>query len=314
MEVIDGLTIGYNAWNIIQEVTNKELKIDIHSVNSNSFYARVYPDDLLLVSDKVYGALPFGISVDLQQQGSFEDLELERGLSIKIKRAYLSIPQVDYYIDLHKARVWYPKDKDYYKKYSAIPSSNLDYMISHSKHRIAPGHFPNLFFLHEDILLGQDCRTGNLDNLNQISFDLLTNLVRSIRTKDYLLMKKTLSNSIGLGPGLTPYMDDVVIGIVSTLHVFKYSFPSLYDIVTFLSHEIYELRNRTTSVSRLYLTSVANGDVLEIIDDLIFAVLFSAKNEIKTRVNTLLAVGSTSGTAILLGLVLGFNLIADLNI
>ena len=71
------------------------------------------------------------------------------------------------------------------------------------------------------------------------------------------------------------------------------------------------LKDRTTSVSKLYLMSAANGDVFEIIDQLIYAVIFSEKSEIRARVDKLLTVGSTSGAGLLLGIILGFKYIAD---
>lgn len=311
MPKVNGLTRGYHIDNIIREIIDKNLKPEVHSVQRNSFYVEVYTDNLFLVTDQVYGALPFGISIDIQQQNYFDQIGLETGLSVLTEKSSFYIPEIDFCIDLKNSNVWYPKDILHYKTNLPIFNSNLNHLIEYSKSKVVEEKgLINLIIVCDDIYMANKEIPAELDYFRKISFNLLIGLTKGIKNEDYPRITQALNKLIGFGVGLTPYMDDVVVGLISSLHIFKDKL-FLTNLVSFLGSELFRLKDRTTSVSKLYLMSAVKGDVFEIIDQLIYAVIFSEQSEIRARVDRLLTVGSTSGAGLLLGIVLGFKYIAD---
>lgn len=109
---------------------------------------------------------------------------------------------------------------------------------------------------------------------------------------------------LGLGPGLTPSGDDLLVGLFAVLHIdgspcarFRALCP---DIVENLEH-------RTNAISAAALTAAAQGRVRETIDTLLTALMTGDEATVRRALERVLRIGSTSGRDIVAGIVAGFD-------
>ncbi len=108
---------------------------------------------------------------------------------------------------------------------------------------------------------------------------------------------------LGLGTGLTPAGDDVLAGMLLTLH----AAPAAAAALDALASETADLLSRTTSLSGCLLRHAAAGrgipEVIDVVDAL------TGPGELERATVRLLAVGHTSGTALAHGIVAASRLV-----
>ncbi len=109
---------------------------------------------------------------------------------------------------------------------------------------------------------------------------------------------------LGVGPGLTPSGDDFLVGLFAVLHIERspcHPFRSVCaDIVA-------DVERRTNAISAAALRAAAHGRVRESIHALIGELMAGRDESLLASLSTVLAIGSTSGTDIVEGIVSGFE-------
>lgn len=107
---------------------------------------------------------------------------------------------------------------------------------------------------------------------------------------------------IGLGPGLTPSGDDVLSGVLLTLHLAGRAAGSCTEWLQRVSVGISAMApGRTSLVSSTQLHLAARGEADEVTGRAITAILWG-EPDLSASVEALLEVGSTSGSDILVGI------------
>ncbi len=97
---------------------------------------------------------------------------------------------------------------------------------------------------------------------------------------------------IGRGPGLTPLGDDILTGMLSALSLLGIPYKSIAQVLPL-----------TNDISRQMLNDASNGLVIEPIVAVLSALY--TNRPIESSLENIRAVGSTSGTAMLIGLLAG---------
>ena len=135
-------------------------------------------------------------------------------------------------------------------------------------------------------------------------------LENSILSGECRQIKGALDTIIGLGDGLTPAGDDVLLGLLC----FNSSAPSgirgehfnkLLEIFTQL---IEDYRDSTTFISYSFLKYGLEGRFVEPLSDLCNAVLSAGKDGFERSIKKLLVIGASSGSNMLRGIMLGMDL------
>jgi hypothetical protein len=107
---------------------------------------------------------------------------------------------------------------------------------------------------------------------------------------------------VGLGPGLTPSGDDVLLGLLAVLHLPGGPCEPFVDlgrrIVALAAH-------RTHEISLAALRAAAEGRVRICVVTLLTALTTGGRAETLAALRPVLAIGSTSGRDIVAGIVLG---------
>jgi hypothetical protein len=107
---------------------------------------------------------------------------------------------------------------------------------------------------------------------------------------------------IGLGSGLTPSGDDVLVGIEAALRALA------GPMAGFLGGAIHDVNDRTTVIAATFLRHAAAGEFAERIQVLLAALLGHEDEALPVAIQRAVAWGATSGTDCLLGVLLGLDI------
>lgn len=140
----------------------------------------------------------------------------------------------------------------------------------------------------------------------------LSDLVLAIWERNYLQIRRSAANLVGLGLGLTPSADDTLAGLMASLKLIAENQMSDGSHIARVIEEITScVPGRTTLLSEEYLMHAALGEANEPVMKLIQQIMTAGPYEVRRATGRLLAVGETSGTDIVLGILLGFKLTLD---
>ena len=111
---------------------------------------------------------------------------------------------------------------------------------------------------------------------------------------------------IGLGSGLTPSGDDLLVGYLAGLWCAVRNSRERTQFVTGLGETVIRLSQRTNAISRTYLTHAARGQVSSRLADLAEAICRGENSDrLLTAAESAMQVGHTSGMDAVTGLLIG---------
>lgn len=140
--------------------------------------------------------------------------------------------------------------------------------------------------------------------------DQLAGLLGGIRTSDVAAVSDHASRLVGLGPGLTPTGDDVLLGVML---VAAMPHSTLAPARWHLARAVAACITQTTDVSRAALTQAARGRTRQRVIGLLDAMAGGQTASVLDRHGRLVtAIGHTSGTDILVGLSAAMTLESEL--
>ncbi len=130
-------------------------------------------------------------------------------------------------------------------------------------------------------------------------------LVEAIRRGDSGSTRLAVRDLIGLGPGLTPSSDDVLGGMVLLMLLYSKNARAKNFSEEVARAIAKESRGRTTMLSEEYLRQAAAGRGNEPVVKLCEAILTGGREAVERETKSVLAIGGTSGTDTVLGIILG---------
>lgn len=110
---------------------------------------------------------------------------------------------------------------------------------------------------------------------------------------------------IGLGPGLTPAGDDFLVGLFTVMGIKNNRY---FSHQSFCEEVVFHAKALTNDISYMALAKAAVGQVRESISDLMEALFRGSEEKLISSLRRVLAIGSTSGTDIALGIVAGLEM------
>jgi hypothetical protein len=117
---------------------------------------------------------------------------------------------------------------------------------------------------------------------------------------------------IGLGSGLTPSGDDLLIGYLTGLWCTVQNSAERMQFISNLGKEVIQLSHQTNDISRTYLYHAAQGQVSSRLADLAEAICRGDSSDlICTKVESAMRVGHTSGMDAVTGLLAGLTVWND---
>jgi hypothetical protein len=250
-------------------------------------------DGLLTVAWAEGGGLPNGILADLGPD--WRAIGLRPGMVVVANDAQIRVPDAGLEIQLAGASRWSPR----------LPASVEadDGAAARWRRRTAAtrsiaracasaGGFGSL--LREDVAHGPD---GYVDAARP----MLSGLITALDIGDRRPAAEAATRLIGLGQGLTPSGDDVLVGIEAALHALAR--PTAGFLVLATSG----VEGRTTALAATLLHHAAGGEFAERLHVLLAALLGSDDEAIPAAIDRAVAWGATSGTDCLLGVLIGLD-------
>ena len=146
-------------------------------------------------------------------------------------------------------------------------------------------------------------------DLNVFASAALPRMVRleqAFRSEERERLTDAVLELIGLGPGLTPSSDDMLAGLVLLCVLYAKNYGRAQHATRLLAQTVAaEARGRTTILSEEFLIQAALGRGNEPVVRLCRALLTGGRESAERETKQVLAIGATSGTDTVLGVVLG---------
>lgn len=146
----------------------------------------------------------------------------------------------------------------------------------------------------------------NLNIFASSALGRIARLEQAFRSEKKNALKDAVSQLIGLGPGLTPSSDDMLAGLVLLCALYAKNRGCKARASRLIAQIAAEqARGRTTVLSEEYLRQAASGRGNEPVIRLCAALLTGRLESVERETRRVLAIGETSGTDTVLGIVLG---------
>jgi hypothetical protein len=162
----------------------------------------------------------------------------------------------------------------------------------------------------------KDSKSEKLGSVSNIAFPHILSLLKAIRSGHSQDIKRITKNLIGLGPGLTPAGDDMLLGLMISMLYFSENFNEVsVDVKKINKDIISNISGRTTIISEEFLIESSVGKVNEGVASLMENILTSKNKDLENSVRKVLDLGGTSGADTVFGVILGsYLMLIDIQI
>jgi len=134
----------------------------------------------------------------------------------------------------------------------------------------------------------------------------IVRLEKALRSDEKSALADAVCELVGLGPGLTPSSDDMLAGLVLLCVLYAKNNGRARRANLLVAHAAAAPpRGRTTILSEEFLGQAASGRGNERVMRLCAAILTERRESVELETRRVLAIGETSGTDTVLGIVLG---------
>lgn len=252
-------------------------------------------DGLLTVAG-VGGGLPNGILADLGPD--WRAIGLHPGMLVVASDAKIRVPDAGLEIEIAAAPRWSPRlhaSAEAAEASAARWSRRSAATRTVARARASAGGFGSL--LREAVAHDPG---GYLD----VARPSLAGLIVALEIGDRRCAAQAATRLIGLGPGLTPSGDDVLVGIEAALHALAQPTAGFLVLATG------GVESGTTELAATLLRHAAVGEFAERLHLLLAVLLGSDDEAIPAVIDRAVAWGATSGTDCLLGVLIGLDVAA----
>jgi hypothetical protein len=273
----------------------------VHSVFEKVCNIRLDDGRLLCLLLPQLANLPHGIRIEAPQLDFSQQLKV--GQKVGCRAGVLRLGEADLSIDLTSARLW--------RSELSRPGVDLDqpgaalawraaWRALYRHERGDPGA------QHPKRLDRRLLAVSPSDPLRRAAFREALRLTRATRFLRADRAGAAIDRLIGLGPGLTPAGDDVIVGFLAGLWSAAGDRPERLAFLASLGAAVLRAAAATNEISRAFLRHAAGGSVAEPLVLLARRIGEAASpHEVERAAVSALVVGHTSGADGTLGLLLG---------
>ena len=298
-----GLVRVHRASMISDAVPRRIARAGVEPLRVQSIYRSVVniatADGLLTIAAAEGGGLPNGILADLGRD--WRAIGLQPGMVVVANNAQIRAPDAGLEIQFADAPRWSPRlpaSAGATEAAAARWGRRTAATRSIARARASAGGFGPL--LREDVAHDPD---GYVDAARP----MLAQLIVALEIGDRGLAAEAATRLIGLGQGLTPSGDDVLVGIEAALHALARPTAGFLVLATG------GVEGRTTALAATLLRHAASGEFAERLHVLLGALLGSDDEAIPAAIDRAVAWGATSGTDCLLGVLIGLDVAAGVH-
>jgi hypothetical protein len=293
---------------LVPYVRSVGFRAAVHSVFDHVVNLVTQGGHLVSVMVEELGNFPHGILV-IDPHVPFGSLGLRVGiLAFGTGNGALRLPQARVVVHLHSASVWPASMQVEPTLGKDDIRHNLSVLECVAQASTEKAGLSLLIPHWQALLCAEMPQDGELNAVGRAARGPLLHLLRGMQRKDRRATLEAARDLIGLGVGLTPSGDDLLIGLMVSLLSLGGHSASAKDVAS-LAQDIAALsRGRTTLISQAFLQHAANNETSEILRDLISSVLTASDVQVAMAAERVLRIGSSSGAELVLGVLLGVGL------
>ena len=260
-------------------------------ISSRGLYLRPPEDTILFLSfEKFRGPLTVNIN---PKHGAIPEIKSDS--LVFLSPAKITFPEEGIQINLENAEVWN----------ASVPSGKLPAETSRSRLESTIEQTLRLTERNNSQDLFNSVLPGNTIHIPDIpSFDHhLTQFLAALEQNKSTMGGEELSSLLGLGSGLTPLGDDLILGVILTLNRWGQVLIPGQGLEELNDNLLINAKEKTTALSASLLSCAIEGAA----DERLLAVLdsfFSGDESSPRDLDNLLKWGSSSGIGVLAGMVL----------
>jgi len=155
----------------------------------------------------------------------------------------------------------------------------------------------------------KDSKTEIIGLVSNLALPHISSMLKAIKSGHSQDLIRVTKHLVGLGPGLTPAADDMLLGLmISMLYISENFNQTIIDVKKINKDIISIISGRTTIISEEFLREASVGKVNEAVASLMENLLTSRQRELENYVRNVLDLGGTSGTDTVFGIILGSHL------
>lgn len=291
--------MNFNAITRGYAVPKGEFESSIHSVFRSTVNLKFENRwDLLTIVASSETDIPQGIRVDTPHDFTFEDLQINE--RVTCVGGILHFEKSALMIDLRKAELW-----EYNLTTLQFETKN---MKAQNAWRIA-WRVLNERQLSSTTELVAENLLHSQDNNRSVLFHRMAEGIKALlgTASSYdCLVSPAVSSLIGLGSGLTPAGDDILVGFITGLKCCMGNDINRIEYISNLARSLIAHSHKTTTVSRTYLYHAAHGQVSRNLAELAEAISKGwSSQQVIERTSTAMTAGHTSGMDTVTGLLFG---------
>jgi hypothetical protein len=149
-------------------------------------------------------------------------------------------------------------------------------------------------------------KVKSLNIFSSFALPRIIQLEQAFQSEKESDLKNAVRGLIGFGPGLTPSSDDMLAGLVLFCVLYEKNCERAKPVSKLIAQAIMkEVQGRTTPLSEEYLKQASSGRGNEPIIRLCAALLTKGPQQVERDTRGVLEIGETSGTDIILGIIIG---------
>lgn len=247
---------------------------------------------------------PVDMRTDVPPGETMPSLGVKKGMPVRVLESKLLVDDI-LEINLADAKIWKPPTKVEKPLAPNEISRNLELARQTAVSRTCAEGLGQLLNHLDAIGCGEMPAARDLNDVARKALPNIVGLVKAVRNGNTAAVESTTKNLVGLGPGLTPSADDMLVGFTGALWWTSRSLGKDMDMVGKINCVIVSHADRTNLLSRQLLQLAARGEVNERLGELFTAILAGPASKIEQLATRIMKIGESSGIDMMVGLLLG---------
>jgi hypothetical protein len=285
---------------------------EIHSVFQRALNIRTSGGQLISVLSSSGLPGPNTVVTELPPGLNFIVMGLRSGMPVRMDRVEADLGHGALCVRIHLAPKWWPR---LVSGAEHLDMNRLGHNISTllktlPREKIKEGLGRFIFYVSEMVAgRWRAVESLGLNRLERQALLGIRDLIRGTLERDEERLGMGFRKLIGLGTGMTPSGDDLLCGFIGTLSVIsrRVGGPDVEDLLEIFKYHLRAMKDKTTFVSGNLLSYASGGRVSSPILSVIRTLLFGRDSAARSAVDNLLQLGYSSGSDVLLGLLLALS-------
>ncbi|MHA2377818.1 MAG: DUF2877 domain-containing protein [Candidatus Thorarchaeota archaeon] len=280
----------------------------VHSIFRRVINIEIPDEGLISLVGQEIGRGPLYISVEMPEQIDLTAIGVDRNHTALRADNLVRVSENLLAISLENARLWEPEKK--FSNILDVPAIEAN-LAALQELVVRFGNHSDLIQLLEFSKKPFEDETTamKMNPVSRLALPQVMKLLDAIEQGNSQNIVQSGMNLIGLGPGLTPAVDDFLVGLILSMSYIaenlNFEQIPVQDAIKDLASCI---QGRTTTISEEFLLQAVIGNANESVIALIEALLTSDQVDLVHPARKVMDFGGTSGTDMVLGILFGANM------